>query len=181
MKMDNENFRRPRESFHAIFQNLQDFGIFTVDSDGRIASWNAGAKEIFGYAEEEIVGRPLATIFTEQDTIDGAPEQELETARQHGRADDERWHRRKGGELFWASGILSAVLDDGKVMGFVKVARDLTERKRAEEQRDRLLRDLERDKSAEGPFSSYAVSRTAHAARAYPGLDQLNAEWPTQA
>jgi PAS domain S-box-containing protein len=144
LKTDKPNsHRRQIESFHTIFQNLEDFAIFTLDYEGRITSWNAGAKRIFGYTEEEIVGRDLETIFTCEDVESGGPETELASARENGRADDERWHKRKNGELFWASGILSAVKNEnGDPVGFVKVIRDLTERKRAEEQRDRLLREL---------------------------------------
>src|SRR5437762_1282530 len=110
MKTDTPKSRRRQiDSFHSIFQNLEDFAIFMLDSEGKVTSWNAGAEKIFGYRDEEILGRDLVTIFTSEDVEGGGPEREMTAARKDGRADDERWHKRKNGELFWASGILSAI------------------------------------------------------------------------
>jgi len=147
------NKQQQFEFFYRIFQDLVDFAIFTMDLEGRITSWNAGARKIFGYDEQEILGQPLATIFTNADQMTQQMEWEMTTARETGRADDERWHVRKNGERFWASGVLAVVRDkSGNISGFVKVVRDLTERKRAEEQREELLEELQRANQAKDRF-----------------------------
>jgi len=141
------------EEFFRIFRNLADFAIFTVDGEGRITSWNVGAQNVFGYEPAEILGKPLAKVFTHEDRLAHQVEWEIDYARKEGRADDERWHLRKNGETFWASGVLSATRDkDGNVTGFVKVVRDLTIRKRAEDQRDRVLQELQHESQAKDRF-----------------------------
>jgi PAS domain S-box-containing protein len=105
-----------------------------IDPRGRVANWNAGAERILGYAEAEIVGESAAVIFTPEDREAGVPEGELQTAAATGRAEDERWHLRKDGSRFWASGVVSALTDaSGNLRGFAKILRDFTERKRMEE------------------------------------------------
>jgi PAS domain S-box-containing protein len=147
------NNNQDAEEFYRIFQNLVDVAIFTMDPQGQIKSWNAGAQRIFGYPPSEILGQPLAKIFTQADKTARQAQWEMDTARKEGRADDERWHVRQNGELFWASGILSAVRDaDGNVSGFVKVIMDLTDRKHAEEQRDHYLRDVQEANQAKDRF-----------------------------
>src|SRR5262249_11337762 len=96
---------------------------------------NVGAERILGYAEAEILGQPLAIFFTPEDRDAGIPEKELAGARASGRASDDRWHLRKDGSRFWCGGMLMAVRDDrSSLRSFVKVMRDLTERKRMEDQ-----------------------------------------------
>lgn len=105
-----------------------------LDADGRISNWNAGAKRPFGYREEEAVGEPGSLLFTPEDVRSGVPDQELKKAAEEGRAEDECWHARKDGSPFWSSGLVRPVRsEDGILRGFVKVARDVTDRKRAEE------------------------------------------------
>ena len=110
-----------------------------------------GAERLFGYEEGEILGEDGTVLFVPEDRESGAQERELGKARTEGRAEDERWHLRKDGTRFWASGFVRPILDEDRdPIGFSKVARDLTERKRAEEavdevrraERDRLARDL---------------------------------------
>jgi PAS domain S-box-containing protein len=106
-----------------------------VDPGGRVLDWNAGAERIFGYKEEDIVGEPGSILFTPEDIRSGASERDLEKAREEGRAADERWHMRKDGSGFWASGFVRPVRDDaGNLRGFAKVARDITERRRTEDE-----------------------------------------------
>ena len=120
--------------FRLIFESVKDFSIFTTDLDGTIDSWNAGAENVFGYPEGEILGRPYATIFTPEDRAKGADKLELAKAAKEGRANDERWHLRKDGSRFFASGMVRPLLDeDGSLIGFTKVARDITDQRRAEE------------------------------------------------
>ena len=129
------DLRASEERYRLLVESAEDYAIFMVDHDGRLADWNAGAERIFGYREEEIVGEPFSILFTPEDILSGAPERELREAEEEGRAVDERWHMRKDGSQFWASGVVTPIRDDaGNRRGFVKVARDITERKRAEEE-----------------------------------------------
>jgi len=120
--------------FTALVKNVKDHSIFTLDPEGRITSWNIAAEHVLGFTEAEVLGQHFAIIFTPDDRRRGLPQAELRMARAQGRAEDERWHLRKGGERFWALGIVSALYDvDGRLTGFSKILRDMTERKRAEQ------------------------------------------------
>jgi PAS domain S-box-containing protein len=120
--------------------NLTDHAAFLLDREGRIASWNVGARRVFGYDDAEILGRHGAELFTPEDRAAGEHARELAAAAADGRASDDRWQMRKGGERFWVSGVTSAVRDAaGNLRGFTKVCRDLTEQKRLIEQRERTL------------------------------------------
>jgi PAS domain S-box-containing protein len=120
------------ELFRFMVESVRDYAIFATDREGRVASWNTGAERIFGYTEAEIIGQHGSIIFTPEDRAIGAPEEELRTAELKGDADDERWHVRKDGSRFWASGIVTPLRDEaGHLRGFVKVARDNTERQQA--------------------------------------------------
>jgi PAS domain S-box-containing protein len=140
-------FRRAREArqiserdYRLMVEHVRDYAIFLLDPAGRVASWNDGAERLLGYADREILGSPFEVLFPPEAVAEGGPRWEMETALRDGRADDERWHVRKDGSQFWASGVLTAVPeDDGRLRGFVKVMRDLTERKQAEDERDELL------------------------------------------
>jgi PAS domain S-box-containing protein len=123
----------PEEQYRLLTENVKDFAIFLLDVAGKVATWNTGAERIMGYQQAEIVGQPYALIFTPQDVIKGQPTYELEIARDKGRSEDERWHVRKDGSQFWASGVVTPLWDDnGKLRGYAKVMRDITDRKRAE-------------------------------------------------
>jgi PAS domain S-box-containing protein len=122
------------ELFRLFTENVKDYAIFMLDTGGRVASWNAGAERVLGYRDQDILGRPFPRIFTPEDAADGQPEHELRVAADRGRAEDERWHVRKDGSCIWASGTLTPLWDDaGRLRGFVKILRDITERKRAED------------------------------------------------
>lgn len=130
--------------FTCLVKNVRDHAIFTLDNSGRITSWNVEAKRILGYSEEEVLGEHFKMIFTAEDIVNGLPEDELRLAREEGRAEDERWHKRKDGELFWALGIVTPTHDlHGSHTGFSKILRDITDRKRMEE----ALRDADRRKN----------------------------------
>ena len=106
--------------------------MFLINLNGQIASWNEGARRIFGYEAAEIIAQPAALLFTPEDRANGAPEQELTTATREGRAADVRWHLRKDGTRFWADGIMERLTDDtGDFIGFAKVLRDATSEKEA--------------------------------------------------
>ena len=123
------------ELLNIWMETVRDYAIFLVDLDGCVTTWNVGAERILGYAENEVVGSPLARFFTPEDRDKGVPEWELRNAKDHGRASDDRWHVRKDGSRFWCSGMLMAVRDEqSSVRSYVKVMRDLTERKLMEEE-----------------------------------------------
>jgi PAS domain S-box-containing protein len=120
--------------YTSLVQNIRDHAIFMMDVSGVITTWNAEAQAIIGYDEAEIVGRNFSIIFNPEDLARGIPEHELRRAREVGRAKDERWHVRKNGDRFWALGIVTPMHDaDGKLVGFSKILRDMTERKQAEQ------------------------------------------------
>jgi two-component system CheB/CheR fusion protein len=132
------------ERFRVFVEGVKDYALFQMDVDGNITAWNAGAERILGYSQEEILGKPVDVVFTPEDCAVGEASIELETARKTGRAEDERWHIRKDGTRFFASGVMAAIRDDaGKLRGFAKIMRDSTERKKAEEQIRTSLRDKE--------------------------------------
>lgn len=130
-----EEERREIETrFTSLVKNIKDHSIFTLDPEGRVTSWNVEAERILGYTEAEVLGQHFSFIFTPEDRQRGLPEWELRTGREQGRAEDERWHLRKGGEPFWALGIVSALHDaEGRLTGFSKILRDMTERKASED------------------------------------------------
>ena len=133
-KLAEEQLLQSETRLRLIVENVIDYGIFTMHPDGRIDHWNPGAERMFGYAEEEIVGRPVSVLFTPEDRAAGMDQEELRQARETGRASDDRWHLRKNGSRFFASGMTTLLRDaQGAVLGYVKVSRDLTERKQWEE------------------------------------------------
>ncbi len=122
------------ENYSFLIESLEDYGILMMDTKGKIVSWNEGAKKIFGYTREEAVGKPISFIFSKPDRKLKMPELEISTAKDHGRADDERQHARKDGSLFWATGVMWAIKDDqGNLKGLSKLIRDISERKSMEE------------------------------------------------
>jgi PAS domain S-box-containing protein len=117
-----------------VLDSALDYAIIAVDLDGKVTRWNQGARQIMGWTEVEMLGSDLARIFTAADRASGCPRRELERALAEGRASDERWHLRRDGEQFWASGEMTPIRDqDGTPVGLVKVLRDRTEQYRASE------------------------------------------------
>lgn len=113
-----------------LVQNLRDYAIFALDIEGKIVSWNEGARRISGYDESEIVGNYISILFTPEDLKAGKPQKELDIALKEGKYEDESWRVRKDGRLFWASVIVSPLYDEKREhLGFAKVIRDLSERR----------------------------------------------------
>ena len=126
---------RDGEIFRLLVERVQDYAIFVLDPEGRVATWNAGAERIKGYTAADIIGRPYATFFTAEDRAAGKPARLLERARRDGRMEDEGWRVRRDGTRFWADAILTALRDEaGALVGYAKVTRDMTARRQAEEQ-----------------------------------------------
>jgi PAS domain S-box-containing protein len=125
--------RVAEENLRLMVESIKDFAIFTIDKEARVVSWNSGAQHLFGYSEDEVLGQSFVIIFPPEDRAHSVPEQELAAAAANGRATDERWHIRKDGSRFFASGVLAPIFDDdSNLRGFTKICRDITERKEAE-------------------------------------------------
>jgi PAS domain S-box-containing protein len=122
------------EQFRLFVDTVEDHAIFMMTADGVIATWNAGVGRILGFSEADFVGRHASLIFIPEDIEKGIPELEMRTAAATGRAENERWHRRKDGSRFWGLGVLTALRDPGgKVTGFAKIMRDRTDLKELQE------------------------------------------------
>jgi PAS domain S-box-containing protein len=119
--------------YRLLVKDLQDYAIFQIDLDHRMVSWNVGVERNLGYTEQEFLGLSFAQIFTDEDISAGVPEQELTEAARTGHREDTRWHRRKDGSLFFVSGMVTALYDQGELIGFSKVMRDQTGRKREQQ------------------------------------------------
>jgi PAS domain S-box-containing protein len=121
--------------FRLFVDQVTDYAIFLLTPTGEVASWNPGAERIKGYKAHEIVGRHFRIFYPPEDIANGKPERELELATANGRFEEEGWRLRKDGSRFWATVIITAVPDhDGRLLGFGKLTRDLTERKNSEDQ-----------------------------------------------
>ena len=129
------SIKEPDEhSFRLLVDTVRDYGIFMLDPAGHVISWNAGAEAIKGYRAQEILGRHFSTFYTSEDIARGFPDHELVVAAQTGRYEDEGWRVKKDGSRFWANVIITALRDiHGVLIGFAKVTRDLTERRKHEE------------------------------------------------
>ena len=113
-----------------LFDSIVDYAIYMIDLDERIASWNSGAARLMGYSTEDIIGQPFAKFFTPADQAREFPQQALAAATRTGRFESEGWRVRHDGSRFWAMAVIDAVRDhDGKLIGFAKVTRDMTERR----------------------------------------------------
>ena len=138
--------------YQRMIEQAKDYALFVLDPSGRIMTWNAGAERLKGYAPEEIIGRHFSVFYTREAIDSKWPEHELETATVEGRFEDEGWRVRKDGSRFWANVVISALRDDdGKLLGFSKITRDLSERRlheqalRQSEERFRLLLEAVED------------------------------------
>lgn len=127
--------REREERLRLMIGSIQDYAIFLLDPEGHIASWNPGAERIKGYRAEEIVGRHFSMFYPPEDAAAGRPARELEIARREGRYAEEAWRVRKDGTRFWANVVLAAVRNEqGELVGFTKVTRDMTDRRRQQEE-----------------------------------------------
>jgi PAS domain S-box-containing protein len=131
--------------FQVLVQGVTDYAIFMLDPQGKVRSWNPGAERIKGYSHQEVLGEHFSRFYTPEDRDAGVPERALKTARDTGRYEAEGWRMRKDGTRFWANVIIDAIRDEqGELIGFAKVTRDMTEKRetqlRLEESREQLFR-----------------------------------------
>ena len=132
-KSAQDNLSRSEREFRLLVASVVDYALFMLTPDGIVATWNAGAERIKGYAASEIVGRHISAFYTEADQAHGAPAHALATAAAQGRYEAEAWRVRKDGGLFWANVVIDAIHDEaGQLIGFAKITRDITERRNAQ-------------------------------------------------
>lgn len=134
----------PRERFlEAVLHSAIDYAIISMDLNGLVTIWNEGAVRILGWTEDEMLGQPAGTFFTDEDQRNAIPQQEMRDALEHGRGNDERWHLRKDGSTFWASGEMMVLRSEGGVPeGFLKILRDRTEERQSQERQKLLMHEL---------------------------------------
>jgi PAS domain S-box-containing protein len=130
--------------YHKMIEEVEDYAILLLNKAGDVVNWNKGAEKIKGYRTNEIVGRNFRLFYTKEDIANHKPDMLLKQAEAVGKASDEGWRVRKDGSIFWGSIVITALHDDeGRVIGFTKVTRDLTERKQAEDQLRQYTKQLE--------------------------------------
>ena len=124
----------PEQVFRLLVEGVSDYAIFMLDPEGHVASWNPGAERLKGYRRDEILGRHFSTFYTQEANDRGWPQFELKMAAKEGRFEDEGWRVRKDGSMFWANVVISALRDrNGRLQGYAKITRDLTERRQADD------------------------------------------------
>ncbi|MCV0438899.1 MAG: PAS domain-containing sensor histidine kinase [Hydrogenophaga sp.] len=127
----------PADRFQLVVEAIEDYAIYMLDPDGLIESWSPGAERLKGYRADEVLGKPYSIFFRPEDVAEGLPKWQLSRARLHGKTEEQGWRVRKDGSVFWANIIVSRILDDdGTLLGYAKITRDVTEQLR--------LRELER-------------------------------------
>src|SRR3954469_5189723 len=136
----------PADIPRLLVESVRDYAIFALDAAGHVSSWNIGAERLKGYTRSEILGRHFSVFYPPQDIAAGKPDRELTDAQRDGSVEDEGWRVRKDGSRFWANVTITALRDaSGALIGYAKVTRDLTERRRVEselresEERYRIL------------------------------------------
>ncbi|GEP04326.1 hybrid sensor histidine kinase/response regulator [Methylobacterium oxalidis] len=138
-----EALRASEERFRILVQGVTDYAIFMLDADGIVTNWNSGAARIKGYSEAEIVGQHFSRFYTEGDRAAGLPARALATAAREGRYEAEGWRLRKDGTRFWASVVIDAIRNEaGELVGYAKVTRDITERRKSQEDLEKTRASL---------------------------------------
>ncbi len=154
IRKDDISLRFREDRFRLLVEAVRDYAIFLLDTEGRVLSWNSGAERIKGYKSEEVIGKDFSIFYPPEDVRAGKPWQQLELAKREGRAEDEGWHVRKDGSVFWANAVIAPLRDgEGRVYGFAKITRDLTDLRRSEEvlrhSMEQLLGEIEQRTEAE--------------------------------
>ena len=129
-----EALRESEQRFEILVRGVTDYAIYMIDTEGRITNWNAGGERIKGYAEHEVLGRSFSMFYTDEDRAAGEPQRAIETAAREGRYERESWRVRKDGSRFWAHVVIDPIYNKaGKLVGYAKITRDVTERRNAQE------------------------------------------------
>src|SRR5215468_9311943 len=144
-KKDKQRTRDLFESernFRLLVEGVADYALYMLDPTGVITSWNIGGQRIKGYSPEEILGQHFSRFYTESDRANGKPKRALQIARDQGRYEEEGWRVRKDGTFFWASVIIDPIYEDGRLIGFAKITRDITERREAQLKLEQMQKHL---------------------------------------
>ena len=153
--------------FRLLVESVRGYAIFVLTPEGNVASWSPAAERIKGYKREEIIGKHFSIFYPNQDIADGKPAFELKVAAEVGSYEDEGWRIRKDGSRFWANVVITRVLDeDGTLIGFGKVTRDLTERKEQEQQYKRLIEGV-------ADYAIYSLDKNGHVTSWNTGAKRL--------
>jgi PAS domain S-box-containing protein len=135
--------RRSEEQFRLLVQGVTDYAIYMLDPEGRVSSWNAGAQRIKGYRPQDVIGQHFSRFYTVEDQENGEPAKALRAATEEGRYEKEAWRIRKDGSRFWAHVVIDPIRgDDGEIIGFAKITRDITERMEAQRYLDQARQAL---------------------------------------
>src|SRR6516164_3429795 len=129
-------------SFRLLVEGVADYALYMLDPTGTITSWNIGGQRIKGYQPEEIVGQHFSRFYTETDRANGKPSRALRIAQEQGRYEEEGWRVRKDGTFFWASVVIDPIYEDGRLVGFAKITRDITERRETELKLEQMQKQL---------------------------------------
>jgi PAS domain S-box-containing protein len=129
-------------NFRLLVENVADYALYMLDPTGIITSWNIGGQRIKGYAPGEIIGQHFSRFYTEIDRANGKPLRALGIATDHGRYEEEGWRVRKDGTFFWASVVIDPIYEDGRLVGFAKITRDITERREAQLKLEQMQQQL---------------------------------------
>ena len=157
-----------------MLESIVDYAIFTVDREGCISTWNTGAQKQFLYQDREIIGRPVSLLFTPEDRSIGVPDREMAVAAEQGMSHDDRWHLRKDGSRFLATGTLRPMHEDGgHIAGFIKICRDITDRWQAQDAFRRKSEELARTNADLEQFASIASHDLQAPLRTIAGYLQL--------
>jgi diguanylate cyclase (GGDEF)-like protein/PAS domain S-box-containing protein len=144
MDSDSDHILGSARVLAQLVESVRDYAIFALETDGRVATWNRGAEAITGYSGDGIVGRHFTCFYTHEAVLSGHPQRQLEQATALGRYEEEGWLVRRDGKRFFASVVITALFDDdGRLIGFGEVVRDLTERKQVEEERENVMELLQ--------------------------------------
>ncbi len=164
-----------------LIDGIVDYAIFMLDLEGYVASWNTGAERLKGYAAAEIIGKHFSVFYPPEDRARGAPQKALATARETGRFSAEGWRIRKDGSRFWALVVIDAIRDEsGKLVGFGKVTRDITERQTAHETLLESERRYRRLIEAVVDYAIFQLDKTGHVATWNPGARQIKGYKPEE-
>jgi PAS domain S-box-containing protein len=166
--------RDSEDRFRLLVESVSDYGIFILDPDGLVSSWNAGAQRMKGYSAEEIIGKHFSIFYTKEEAASGKCERELETTQREGRFEEEAWRVRKDGALFWANVVITAIrTSEGTLVGYGQVTRDLTERQRSQEEVKRSEERLRLLITSVKDYAIFVLDPTGHVSTWNTGAERL--------